>query len=36
VTKMLEGAGDVQAGFWALRRSYDGAERTPAAWKPKK
>ena len=34
--KMTEEAGDVQAGFWALKRSYDGTERTPAAWKPSK
>lgn len=34
--KALDGSDDVQVGFWALRRSYDGAERTPAAWKPKK
>ena len=34
--KMVEGASDVQAGFWALKRSYDGAERTPAPWKPSK
>lgn len=34
--KMVEGASDVQVGFWALKRSYDGAERTPAEWKPSK
>lgn len=34
--KMIEGAGDVQAGFWALKRSYDGSERTPSGWKPSK
>jgi hypothetical protein len=36
VVKMVESADDVQVGFWALRRSYDGAETTPAPWKPSK
>lgn len=36
VMKAVEGAEDVQVGFWALRRSYDGAEREAAVWKPKK
>lgn len=33
--KDLEGAKDVEVGFWRLRRNYEGTERKPAGWKPK-
>ncbi|KAK5169580.1 uncharacterized protein LTR77_005557 [Saxophila tyrrhenica] len=33
--KGLEGMEGLEVGFWRLRRSYDGSERTPAGWKPK-
>ena len=36
IAKMTESAGDVQVGFWALKRAYDGAETTSKPWRPSK
>jgi len=36
VARLIEedGTDGLEVGFWALRRAYDGSERSPKEWKP--
>lgn len=36
ISEIVGKAGQLEVGFWGLRRDYDGGERTPKGWSPRK